>query len=215
MALIDLSGHRFGMLVASSWRIIKSPGKRRHVYWKCHCDCGADIDVIGESLRRGATKSCGCNRKNNVTNYRHGEAPAGRPTKEYRIWLSMKHRCNNPRATAYQHYGGRGIQVCDRWLKDFAAFREDMKRCPDGYSIERIDYNGPYSPENCKWIPRNLQSANTRRTIFVDIGSVRVPLKHLVASIGMNYYKVRRCIKRRGCSPIDAIRSLALKAINT
>ena len=113
---------------------------------------------------------------------------------EYSVWTSMNSRCTNPKDKPYPRYGGRGIKVCDRWTdkeNGFTNFLADMGKKPSGFSIERIDVNGDYTPENCKWIPFVEQNKNKRNTIFVDINNSRVCLKDACKLLGLPYHTVR------------------------
>jgi len=140
--------------------LAKQRGQLR-LMWLCRCRCGKEIEVDNGNLKlKYKTKSCGgCGRSE--TKIVHGEGK--RPfTKEYKIWLKIKQRCYDKNNNRYKYYGGRGINVCDRWLNDYRAFLTDMGRCSEGYSIERIDVNGNYEPKNCKWIPLENQAKNRR-----------------------------------------------------
>ena len=143
--------------------------------WRCECDCGNQVVVAGGSIRSGDTRSCGCYnidalRKNKRT---HGLTESS----EYRTWCHMKARCHTPTDDDYKNYGARGIYVCERWRKSFEAFLADMGPRPSSrHTIERVDNNGPYSPENCCWLERVYQNRNKRnvRRITHD-GLTRTP----------------------------------------
>lgn len=94
----------------------------------------------------------------------------GKPTSEYRTWIGMRNRCRNPNAPGYDLYGGRGIQVCDRWLESFENFIDDMGPRPPKMSLDRIDVNGDYAPENCRWADLKTQNRNKRNAVYVEIG---------------------------------------------
>lgn len=116
-------------------------------------------------------------------------------TPEHNAWLAMRARCSNPNHPCYHHYGGRGIKVCQRW-NDFGAFISDMGFRPSPkHSIERINNELGYTPENCCWIPRSKQTSNTRRTIWIDHNGERVPLKQYCALKDLCYGTVRTRLK--------------------
>jgi len=139
--IVDLTGKRFGRWVA----LALHPGRSRwrEAMWLCRCDCSSERIVRGVSLRHGDTTSCGCFARERAT--KHGLSR----TRTYRVWQGIKQRCFNPQAKHYSYYGGRGITVCERWLT-FENFYADMGDPPPGMSLDRIDPNGNYEPENCR-----------------------------------------------------------------
>jgi hypothetical protein len=138
-----------------------------------------------------------------MTTWEHGEATrAKKRSGTYSSWVNMNARCNNPNVPEYQHYGARGIRVCDRW-KSFVAFREDMGERPPGMSIDRNDVNGHYEPGNCKWSTRREQSRNTTRTRLITLNGVTKPLCDMAEEYGMNHRTIRTRL-RRGWTPEEA-----------
>lgn len=172
---IDLTGKRYGRYL-----VIKDAGGDP-AKWLCKCDCGKEKIVWGKSLKNGDVVSCGCYaRETTKTRIKHG----ARNTPEYYIWTSMKQRCLNPKSKPYADYGGRGITVCDRWLV-FENFISDMGSRPEGKSLDRIDNNAGYSPENCRWADQTTQKRNTRANKkFVYNGSL-LTIAEIAGQIGM------------------------------
>jgi len=150
-APLDLTGQRFGRLVAIDW---KSGGATTGRIWRCRCDCGNETDVRRRDLKTGNTGSCGCL-------HRTINGEFGSP--EYLSWRSMKARCGNPNATGFKNYGARGITFCERW-RDFNAFLADMGRRPSPrHSLDRWpDADGNYEPTNCRWATALEQRHNRR-----------------------------------------------------
>ncbi len=151
----DLKGKRFSRLI-----VLKDSGKRcgGHVVWICICDCGNICEVIGNNLIRGRNKSCGCLKKENAIkkNWRHGD----RRIRLYRTWVNMKSRCFRKNHHKYKYYGGRGITVCPAWRSNYLIFKEWAlaNGYADHLTIDRIDNDGNYEPNNCQWLTRSENS---------------------------------------------------------
>ena len=162
-AKIEMSGKRFGRLTVISQR----GSKNSAVCWDCICDCGAIVNVRGSDLRREYTKSCGCmnveltKERNRSSKKIHGHSAEGKQSRTYASWHAMKLRCQNKNHDSYKNYGGRGIEVCERW-EDFKNFLSDMGERPEGKTLDRIDGNDNYRPDNCRWATPLEQSRNRR-----------------------------------------------------
>lgn len=164
MKQIDISGHRFGRLVAVSIGEPHVSPSRKQVTWICKCDCGNEVTIQRGALRSGASKSCGCSYKDLGIRKRTARHENN---SEYSTWFHLKQRCINPKDKDFNNYGGRGIKVCSRWLNSFDNFFEDMGKKPsDEHSIDRIDVNGDYTAENCRWATPIEQSRNRRNTRY-------------------------------------------------
>jgi hypothetical protein len=153
----DITGQRIGKLVAKRF----GPNINGCTTWICQCDCGNETTVTTQNLRPKHTTSCGCVKKAVVAkgaNSSHGM----RRTRIYAGWRAMKDRCLNPNNHAYDRYGGRGITICERWMK-FENFHQDMGDKPAGLTLDRIDNDGNYEPGNCKWSTPAEQARNRRK----------------------------------------------------
>ena len=143
----------------------------------CQCDCGKTVTVYLSAIRSGNTSSCGC--RQHVT---HGLTKSS----TWQSWRSMRKRCTYKTDPEYRNYGGRGIEVCERWLNSFEAFLEDMGESPEGYTIERDDPNGNYEPGNCRWATRLEQSRNRRVNRYVEYNNERLCLAEWGERIGLS-----------------------------
>lgn len=156
--LQDLTGKRFNRLTV----IKRTENKGKRVMWICKCDCGKICTVQGNNLKNGNTKSCGCYKKENSAKllHKHGK----KNSRLYSIYHGMKKRCYNKNSHNYFNYGGRGIKICQDWLDDFMNFYNwsIQNGYNDNLSIDRINNNGNYCPENCRWTSRTVQNINQR-----------------------------------------------------
>jgi hypothetical protein len=166
---------------------------------------GKEKTILQQSLISGSIRSCGCLfLESNKQPRKHGYCCDSERTLEYRSWTSMRDRCNNNCCKEYSDYGGRGISVCSRW-SDFVNFLEDMGPRPSvKYSINRIDNNGNYEPNNCHWATRAEQSRNHRRNRVLTIDGVSMVLADWAKKIGVHQETIRGRL-RRGLTPEEAI----------
>jgi len=163
MKTLDLTNKRFGLLVA----IKSTRSEKGQRIWTCQCDCGNTKDVVAYSLARGASKSCGCISRQRMIdrNFKHGKSK----TRIHRIWSAMKQRCHDKNKSNYQYYGGRGIKICKEWMV-FQNFHNwaIANGYNDNLSIDRIDSNGNYEPDNCRWATKKQQANNIRTNHFIE-----------------------------------------------
>lgn len=159
--LIDLSGQQYGNLFVVE-RCVENT-KQNKPMWLCKCTCGKIVSVNGNSLRRGKTRSCGCLQKSIVT--RHGK----RYTSIYNIWRNMKARCYNENNISYKYYGARGIRVCDEWINSFESFYKWSinNGYNNGLTIDRLNNNKNYEPNNCRWVNMTEQQNNRRNNRLI------------------------------------------------
>lgn len=164
---LDVMNARFGKLTVVG--DARASNHQRRVWVRC--DCGSpEKAVVLAQLRRGSTTSCGCYHRAirlHGLSTRHGDSRHGAVAAEYRCWEGMKKRCLNPNSAHFRHYGGRGIKVCDRWLNSYENFLADLGRRPSPkHSLDRVDVDGNYEPDNCRWATHSQQMKNRRPFSF-------------------------------------------------
>jgi hypothetical protein len=195
--VIDLRGRVFGLLTVQERDMSKPQGNGKEAYWLCRCACGRTTSVRSTHLTRDDIRSCGC---------REGRISHGmRDTPEYRTWLAMRQRCNNPPNPAYQRYGGRGITVDPAW-NDFAVFFAYVGKRPSAaHSLERIDNARGYEPGNVTWATPQAQARNTRRNYLITHDGRTQPLIAWAEETGIHWSTIRDRIAR-GWPVSDALK---------
>lgn len=196
---IDLTGQPF-----SRWTVISFSHRSGSSYlWNCQCSCGTERAVTSSSLKLGTSTSCGCG-PNKGCNFRHGQAAHGNETPEYRTWQSMRRRCNDPNNPGFYKYGARGIAVCDRWNNSFEDFFADMGSRPEGTSIDRINNDGNYEPNNCRWATIAVQANNRRDNRFCELDGRRQTVAQWSRELGIGPSLIRQR-RGKGWSDRDAL----------
>lgn len=180
---LDLAGKTFGRLtVAAECDERSNDGL---VMWSCRCACGNEVKAKGASLKKGDTRSCGCSRIDHLRALGEIQSTHGMSnTRIYQVWRGMMKRCHSETDPGYSNYGGRGISVCERW-HSFEAFYRDMGLPPFGMSIDRIDNNAGYSPENCRWATPKEQANNRRTSIRVSVDGEQMSIAEVSSRYGV------------------------------
>lgn len=191
----DLTGLRFGKLTALRYVGVHKYGSS---LWLCKCDCGKEKIITSSNLMSGRSHSCGCLRselaKVNLSTHKHGL----NRTRIYSIWCGMKRRCYRESHEHYKDYGGRGITVCDKW-QAFEGFLEDMwESYEENLTLDRIDVNGNYEKDNCRWATQKQQLNNRRTSIKFCIDGICATLSEHCERLGMKYMSAYNRIYRKG-----------------
>jgi len=207
MTFIDMAGKTFGRLTV--FERVENQG--RDAMWRCLCECGLETIVRGSHLRGGRTASCGCLMRERISesNSTHGQSCA----KLYSVLMGMRRRCSDPNQAAYKDYGGRGIFVCDEWKTDAKAFldwahtngyREDL-------TIDRIDNDGNYSPENCRFVDRPTQCNNRRSNRWLEYRGTLYTLAQLARLSGLRAGTIYARLHRQGMTAEEAVETPLLR----
>lgn len=184
----DLSGRVFRSLTVLRRSPDKGTGTKPVVKWECRCVCGATVAVKSDSLLSGHTVSCGCGKRV------HGKANKERL---YQTWKNMRRRCRDPKNTRWARYGGRGIAICPEW-DDYAVFR--MWALSAGYTdeltIDRINVDGNYCPENCRWETPKTQANNVSRNHLIEFEGREITMSQLADELGLSYSALQHRVDR-------------------
>lgn len=198
----NLTGQKFGLLTV----IGLAETETRKTYWVCKCDCGNMKTVRSDSLLCGAIKSCGCiKRKQDEVNLTKNHRHKMSGTRIYSEWQGMKGRCYNKGSARYADWGGRGIKVCEQWRNSFESFYTwaMANGYQDNLTIDRIDNNGNYCPENCRWVGQQEQCRNRRSNINITIGNSTRTLMEWCEIFQVDYTNVNARYHRNKNATID------------
>lgn len=198
----NLTGQRFGRLTVTSFAEYRyQPCGRKNAYWNCLCDCGNTKVIKGGQLLRGGTKSCGC--------LAHDIRYKGGKSKLYDVLRMMKKRCNDKSCKQYADYGGRGIKVCDKWSNGLDGYRNfrswaEKNGYKEGLTIDRIDNDKGYSPQNCRWVTVKDQCRNKRNNIRITLDGKTQTFTEWCEEYGVPFDLAYNRYHALGWEPIDA-----------
>lgn len=207
MKRIDITGKKFGRLT-----VIKlADTVKGHLRWYCKCDCGKEHIAYGSSLKNGGTTSCGCYKTENAKKLYSSVRQKDKHL--YAIWNGIKQRCQNSNHKSYSNYGGRGIRICNEWASKYETFyywaiNTGYKK---GLEIDRIDNNGNYEPNNCRWVDRKTQANNKRNVVLYTIKGITKSLPQWCKEYNQDYYLVRQRVYKLGWSIEDALNTQKYK----
>lgn len=189
--VLDLTGQRFGSLTAIEWTGVSIPTQGR--VWLCKCDCGNYREVTTNKLREGYCHQCEeCKKRSKQANMANARLYHKPIDKLRTIWKGIKYRCLNPGCKSYPVYGGRGITICQEWITSYKTFQRWAlsNGYKEGLSIDRIDVNGNYCPENCRWITLREQIYNRRNSLYFEYKNKKIPLSLFVYEFELSYNAV-------------------------
>ena len=185
MGLIDLTGRKVNKLTV----LRRVENVKRQPAWLCLCDCGGELRVLGHTLRSQDVTDCGCGapERHAAASRTHGMSN----TSEFNIWSKIKERCTNPNVRAWKYYGGKGITLCERWLK-FEYFYADMGPRPSPeHSVDRVDCTKGYSPDNCRWATHEEQANNRTNNVRITRDGITKTMKQWASELGVTYSVVK------------------------
>lgn len=190
MKKIDITGNKYGRLT-----VIKENGKQgKNIMWLCKCDCGKEINAIAYNLKNGHTRSCGC--LQTETRLKSKATHNQSKSRLYRIWRHIKSRCFNSKVPHFKNYGGRGISMCTEWEKSFESFM--LWSMANGYandlSIDRIDVNGDYNPDNCRWTNAKVQANNKTNNHIIEYKGEKHTLSEWSDILGLSHVTITKRI---------------------
>lgn len=189
---LNIAGEKYGRLIAVEWTGNACSSGR---LWKFKCDCGAEIIASIGQVRSGNTTSCGCFAKEKLRS-RNEKMAKHKCTRSptWNSWSAMRRRCQKQDDKDYHKYGARGIVVCERW-QSFENFMADMGERPEGMTIDRVDNNGNYEPENCRWATPLQQSRNSRNSVVIEYQGEKHCVAEWAALVGIEVktlqYRIR------------------------
>ena len=207
--VLNLTGQRFGRLVVIERSTNSKSGKAR---WRCECDCGNDIVILSTNLVRGLTHSCGCLNRESAS-VRFGTHRLSE-SRLHETWSGMKKRCYNPNSKSFPAYGGRGIEVCEEWKDDFLSFYNwaMSNGYADDLTIDRIDVNGDYSPENCRWVDKVTQANNCRTNHYLTFNGKTQSIAEWARELGVSDSLIRQRLLKLGWSVERTLTTPVVKA---
>lgn len=192
--LIDLTEQKFGRLTVI--KRVEKQNKTRSAYWLCQCECGNTTIVSSPNLKNKHAMSCGCLQQESRLTHSitHGLAK----TRIYRIYLGMKKRCYNKNYFQFQYYGGKGIRICDEWLNNFKSFYDwsIANNYNDTLTIDRINSNGNYCPENCRWVDKYVQANNKKTNKLITYNNETHTMTEWSKITGLTYSTIQHRLDR-------------------
>lgn len=192
--LIDLTGQKFGRLTVI--KRVEKQNKTRSAYWLCQCECGNTTIVSSPNLKNKHAMSCDClQQESRLT---HSITHGLTKTRIYKIYLGMKKRCYNKNYFQFQYYGGKGIRICDEWLNNFKSFYDwsIANNYNDTLTIDRINSNGNYCPENCRWVDKYVQANNKKTNKLITYNNETHTMKEWSKITGLTYSTIQHRLDR-------------------